>query len=69
VALTAEPVIAGWCDPRYAAVRGAFTPNFRERSELGGAVCVSVRGRLVANWWGGWRDSARRQPACADPPG
>jgi CubicO group peptidase (beta-lactamase class C family) len=64
--VTAEPVVSGWCDPRFAAVRSEFTSNFRERGELGGAVCVSVRGRVVASLWGGWRDSAQRQPWTAD---
>ena len=64
--MTAEPVISGWCDPRFAAVRSEFTANFLERGELGGAVSVSVRGRVVANLCGGWRDSARQQPWTAD---
>jgi CubicO group peptidase (beta-lactamase class C family) len=61
-----EPVISGWCDPRFTAVRGEFTTNMRERGELGGAVCVCVRGRVVANLHGGWRDLSRRQPWTAD---
>jgi CubicO group peptidase (beta-lactamase class C family) len=64
--VTAEPVVSGWCDARFAAVRSEFTTNFRERGELGGAVCLSVRGRVVASLWGGWRDSAQRQPWTAD---
>jgi CubicO group peptidase (beta-lactamase class C family) len=60
--MTAEPAVSGWCDPRFAAVRSEFTTNLRERGELGGAVCVSVDGRVVVNLSGGWRDSARRQP-------
>jgi len=64
--VTDEPVVSGWCDPRFAAVRGEFTTNFRERGELGAAVCVSVRGRVVANLHGGWRDSAQRQPWTVD---
>ncbi len=57
-----EPVVSGWCDPAFAAVRSEFTTNFRERGELGAAVCVSVRGRVVVNLFGGWRDTARLQP-------
>lgn len=26
--------IGGWCDPRRAAVRGAFTANFADRGQL-----------------------------------
>jgi CubicO group peptidase (beta-lactamase class C family) len=61
-----EPAISGWCDPRFAAVRAEFTANFRERGELGAAVCVSVHGRVVVNLCGGWLDSARRQPWTLD---
>jgi CubicO group peptidase (beta-lactamase class C family) len=64
--MTTELAVSGWCDPRFAAVRSEFAANFRERGELGGAVCVSVGGRVVVNLCGGWRDSARRQPWTAD---
>jgi CubicO group peptidase (beta-lactamase class C family) len=64
--MTTEPTVSGWCDPRFATVRSEFTANFRERGELGGAVCVSVDGRVVVNLCGGWRDTARRQPWTAD---
>jgi CubicO group peptidase (beta-lactamase class C family) len=64
--MTTESPVSGWCDPRFATVRSEFTANFRERGELGAAVCVSVDGRVVVNLCGGWRDSARRQPWTAD---
>ncbi len=64
--MTTDPAVSGWCDPRFAAVRSEFTTNFRERGELGAAVCVSVGGRVVVNLCGGWRDAARRQPWTAD---
>ncbi len=66
--MTTDPAGSGWCDPGFAAVRSEFTTNFRERGELGGAVCVSVRGRVVVNVCGGWRDSARRQAWTANAP-
>jgi CubicO group peptidase (beta-lactamase class C family) len=64
--MTTEPAVSGWCDPGFAAVRSEFTANFRERGELGAAVCVSVHGRVVVNLCGGWLDSARSQPWTAD---
>ena len=64
--MTTEPAVSGWCDPGFAAVRSEFATNFRERGELGAAVCVSVHGRVVVNLCGGWRDSARREPWTAD---
>jgi CubicO group peptidase (beta-lactamase class C family) len=48
--------VEGGCDPRFALVREAFGENFRHRGELGGAVCVMVGGRVVADLWGGWAD-------------
>lgn len=61
-----EPVVDGWCDPAFDPLRDEFTTNFAERGELGAAVCVFVRGAIVANLWGGWRDVARRRPWTAD---
>lgn len=64
--MATEPVISGSCDPAFAEVGTEFASNFRERGELGGAVCVSVHGRVVVNLCGGWSDAARRQPWAAD---
>ncbi|MFI0453837.1 serine hydrolase domain-containing protein [Actinomadura sp. 6N118] len=46
-------MIGGRCDARFKAVREAFAANFAQRGELGGAVCVVVDGRPVADLWGG----------------
>jgi len=56
--------IEGACDPRFAAVREAFAANFDEPGdpERGGAVCVRVAGRVVADVWGGHVDAERRRP-------
>ena len=40
----------------------AFENNFREHNEIGGAVCVSVHGRVVVDLVGGFRDVARTLP-------
>lgn len=52
--------IDGTCDPRFARLRDAFTANFTERAEPGGAIALMVDGRLVCDLWGGHRDAARR---------
>ena len=62
----AEPVVSGWCDPAFGLLRDEFTVNFAERAELGAAVCVFARGTVVANLWGGWRDSNQQRPWTAD---
>jgi CubicO group peptidase (beta-lactamase class C family) len=56
--------IEGVCDPRFEAVREAFAANFSEASdpEWGGAVCVRVQGRVVADVWGGHVDAERMRP-------
>lgn len=51
--------IDGACDPRFARLRDAFTANFTERGEPGGAIALMVDGRLVCDLWGGHRDAAR----------
>jgi CubicO group peptidase (beta-lactamase class C family) len=61
-----DPVVSGWCDPAFAAVREAFAGNFTERGELGAAVCISLGGRVVADLQGGWADTRRRQPWAPD---
>jgi CubicO group peptidase (beta-lactamase class C family) len=51
----------GWCDPGFAEVREAFRGNFRDRGEIGAAVCVLVNGSVVADLWGGWADELRHR--------
>jgi CubicO group peptidase (beta-lactamase class C family) len=64
--VVAEPVIDGWCDPAFSQLRDEFANNFTERAELGGAVCVYVRGAVVANLWGGWSDVGALRPWTAN---
>ncbi|MEU9338524.1 serine hydrolase domain-containing protein [Streptomyces sp. NPDC048290] len=57
-----EHEVRGHCAPRFGAVREAFEANFRDRGELGAAVCVTVGGETVVDLWGGWADAARTRP-------
>jgi CubicO group peptidase (beta-lactamase class C family) len=50
--------VAGRCDPAFRALRAEFEANFADRGDTGGAVCVAVRGRVVADLHGGWADAA-----------
>jgi CubicO group peptidase (beta-lactamase class C family) len=61
-----QATIDGWCDTRFGAVRAEFDRNFRERGELGSAICVTLDGVVVADLWGGWTDADQRQPWSAD---
>jgi CubicO group peptidase (beta-lactamase class C family) len=53
--------IEGECDPAFLPLRDAFRANFAEHGELGAAVAVMHRGRLVVDLWGGWQDPARQR--------
>jgi CubicO group peptidase (beta-lactamase class C family) len=61
-----QATIDGWCDRAFADMRAEFERNFRERGELGAAVCVTLDGIVVADLWGGWTDAEQRQPWAAD---
>ncbi|XXT18191.1 serine hydrolase domain-containing protein [Sorangium sp. So ce429] len=54
--------VDGHCDPAFAPVRAAFASNFERFPELGAAVCVAARGRVVVDLWAGFRDAARTAP-------
>jgi CubicO group peptidase (beta-lactamase class C family) len=56
------PEIRGHCDPRFAALRSAFSRNFREHDEVGAGLAVTVEGGLVVDLWAGWADRARTRP-------
>ena len=47
-------MISGRCDSAFEPVRTAFAENFARRGETGGALCVTIGGRVVADLCGGW---------------
>lgn len=55
-------VVHGHCAPEYEHLREAFLRNFRELGEVGGSFAVTVGGELVADLWGGWKDTAATVP-------
>lgn len=55
-------VIAGTVAPGFEGVRDCFADNFRQRGELGGAVCAYVNGENVVDLWGGVRDKVSGKP-------
>jgi CubicO group peptidase (beta-lactamase class C family) len=60
--MSARDAIHGFAAPGFEAVREAFVGNFRDRQELGGAVCAYVRGERVVDLWGGVRNKATGEP-------
>ena len=55
-------MISGSCDRAFEPVRTAFAENFARRGETGGALCVMIGGRVVADLCGGWTAADRRAP-------
>ncbi|MBW2317012.1 MAG: beta-lactamase family protein [Deltaproteobacteria bacterium] len=53
------PEVHGHCDPRFAAVQGAFATNFVEDDEVGAALCIHIGGACVVDIWGGHVDADR----------
>ena len=62
MAMIEDVMVHGECDPAFAPLRDTFEANFRERGEIGAAVCVYRDGRKLVDLWGGWADEARSRP-------
>jgi CubicO group peptidase (beta-lactamase class C family) len=58
--------IQGSCDPQFDTVRQEFERNFRDRGEVGASVCVTLRGQIVVNLWGGTARVATGTPWTED---
>lgn len=54
--------IAGFAQPRFAAVKDAFADNFAQGLELGARFTVVQAGELVVDLWAGHADRARSKP-------
>jgi CubicO group peptidase (beta-lactamase class C family) len=63
-----SPVVQGYCDPAFGAVRDVFEENFADRHELGAAVAVYAGDDLVVDLWGGVADRHTGRPWRHDTP-
>ncbi len=54
-------MIDGYCAPGFKAVRDALAENLSDELEIGEAVAIHVRGKVVVDLWGGYRDANRCQ--------
>ena len=54
--------IQGLCEPRFEAVKDAFTRNFEEGMEVGASFAVMINGKYVIDIWGGYKDKEKTQP-------
>jgi CubicO group peptidase (beta-lactamase class C family) len=64
--MTMTSMIDGRCDPRFAAVRDAFSANFEAGREVGASFAATVNGELVVDLWGGYLDAAGTRPWASD---
>jgi CubicO group peptidase (beta-lactamase class C family) len=58
--------VEGHCDERFRGVRQEFERNFRERGEVGAAVCVTLDGSAVVELRGGVADQTTGSPWRSD---
>jgi CubicO group peptidase (beta-lactamase class C family) len=61
-----SPPLAGTVAPGFEPVRDAFRENVESRRELGAACAVVHEGEVVADLWGGYRDTALTDPWTAE---
>jgi CubicO group peptidase (beta-lactamase class C family) len=61
----ARPV-QGFCEPAFAALRGALADIIESGAEVGAALAVQVDRHPVVDLWGGHRDAERTRPWDAD---
>ncbi len=58
--------VHGEVAPGFEPVRAAFVENFQRRDEIGAAVCVTHRGRVVVDLWAGVADRDTQRPWAPD---
>ncbi|MEM8562977.1 MAG: serine hydrolase domain-containing protein [Pseudomonadota bacterium] len=51
--------LEGQFEPRFAGVAQAFEANFTDRGDIGAALAVVERGRMVVDIWAGRRDAGK----------
>lgn len=57
-----DGTVHGHCDPAFAGVAEALAENFRNRGEVGAAVCVRVGGEVKVDLWGGMASARKGTP-------
>ena len=54
--------IRGYCAAEFSALLEGFKANFVGRDELGASLCMTHRGEVVVDIWGGFCDTERTRP-------
>ena len=55
-------LVAGYCDPRFQAVREQFSKALVSGFDTGASVAVEYQGEMVVNLWGGFKDREKTDP-------
>ena len=59
--MTGKVEIQGLCEPRFEAVKDAFSRNFEGGMEVGASFAVMINGEYVIDIWGGHKDKEKTQ--------
>jgi CubicO group peptidase (beta-lactamase class C family) len=51
----------GYIDPKFKKIENVFLRNFSENGEIGAAICVYYKNKLVVDIWGGHKDLKSRE--------
>ena len=57
-----DPLVAGYCDPRFHAVRDQFAQALASGFDTGASIAVEHQGEMVVNLWGGYKDRGKTDP-------
>ena len=57
-----DDLVAGYCDPRFIAVREQFAQALASGFDTGASVAVEHQGEMVVNLWGGYKDREKTDP-------
>lgn len=60
--MTSKIEIQGLCEPRFEAVKDAFSWNFAEEMEVGASFAVMINGEYVIDIWGGYKEKEKTHP-------
>ena len=55
-------LVAGYCDPRFQAVREQFAQALASGFDTGASVAIEHQGEMVVNLWGGYKDRGKTDP-------
>ena len=55
-------MVDGLCEENFLDAKNIFEESINSGFELGGAICIEVKGKKVLDLWGGHLDHERTEP-------